>query len=290
MPVAPKSKAKLPYWVHAVLDNKTARISLIVFAAIGLIFCLICGVRYAIEYPKIQEMEAKIEAAEQFAKSNNFQESMAILQDIERTEGKLNERQRACMDLCYCLRADNHRKGKRYAQAVEDLDKVSPAFMGYKQVQQERRNLAELAAQQKLFAEMKGESATKAKSSVAPQAVMQQAAAVDPSLAQAAQAAAQANLPGAATEDTNFFSSLKTSVKKTKQAAAEEEAVVPDESPVTAPEKTVDETIVGTATDADVAKYNQLLAGYFGRLPQKVVELREPPSFREWMSHGKKDF
>ncbi len=292
MPVAPsKSKPKLPHWIQAVLDNKTARISLIAVAAICLVLCLVAGARYAIEYPKIQEMEAKIEAAEQFAKQNNFQESMAILQDIERKEGKLNERQRACMDLCYCLRADNHRKYKRYAQAVEDLDKVTPAFMGYKQVEQERRNLAELAAQQKLFAEMKGESGAKgAKSNAAPQAVMQQAAAAaDPGLAQAAQAAAQANLPGAATEDTNFFSSLKTSVKSTKQAT-EEEVVLPDQTPVTTPEKVVDETIVGTATDADVAAYNKLLAGYFGKLPQKVVELREPPSFREWMSAGKKDF
>ncbi len=285
---SPAASSKLPYWVQAVFANKHARLALLVVSIVGVIAAIGFGIKYAIEYPKLQEMESKIEAAEQFAKENKFEESMSILTDIERKEGKLNERQRACMDLCYCLRADSYRKNKNYAAAVQELDKVSRAFMGYKQVEQERRNLAELAAQQKLFAQMKGDPSFKgSKPAAAPQAVVQQAN--DATLTQAAQAAVQANMPGQATEDTNFFSSLKTSIKSTKQNT-DDEVKLPDQTPVATPEKTVDETIVGTATDADVAKYNKLLAGYFGRMPAKVVELREPPSFREWMSAGKKDF
>jgi hypothetical protein len=42
----------------------------------------------------------------------------------------------------------------------------------------------------------------------------------------------------------------------------------------------------------DIAKYNELLAGYFSHVhqPQKATNALEPPSFKEWMDSGKPDF
>lgn len=289
---APKPKGiKLPSFVQAALSHQYVRVTLVAMSAIGVLCGIGFGIKYAMDYPKFQALEKQVVLAEQCTKDGRLDEAVTQMESLERTEGKLDTRQRACLDLAYALRADRLRASKNYAGAIRDIDRITPAFMHYKLVQQERHNMVELDAQQKLLSQMKSNPKIKGTApTAAPAAAVQLAN--EATLTAAAAQAAQAQLPAEATGDTNFFSSLKSSIKSTKPSnSTYSEEVAPDQTPVTpADAPKIDETIVGAATDADVAKYNKLLAGYFSRLPAKVVELREPPSFREWMSSGKKDF